>query len=87
MKSRINATVSKEGKRRLVQRSKAQDKSMSAVLDDLLNALPEDEENKAAPGKGDAWVKNNRGILKGRFTKADYQRDDLLGHILRKHAS
>jgi hypothetical protein len=32
-------------------------------------------------------VRSNRGILKGKFTKEDFERDDLLGHLLRKHAS
>lgn len=76
--SRLNALISVHLKRRLQRLSKAEDRSMSAILEDLLETnLPEDPDLKTGPGKGDAWVKANRGILKGKFTKKDYERDDL----------
>jgi len=60
---------------------------MSAVLEELLeDNLPEDEDLKVGPGKGKAWVKANLGLLKGKFSKEDFERDDILGYLLRKHA-
>ncbi|MEO7082645.1 MAG: hypothetical protein ABIY71_14025, partial [Flavobacteriales bacterium] len=70
--SRLNARISTHLKRRLERLSKAEDRSMSAIVEDLLESnLPEDPDLKVGPGKGDAWVKANRGILKGKFTKKD----------------
>ena len=60
---------------------------MSAVLNNLLNSLPEDEPSKAAPGKGKQWVKANMGILRGKFSAKDLEQEDLMGDLLRKHAS
>ena len=86
-RSRISAVVSHEGKRRLRKASKSQERSMSSVVDDLLKQLPEEPDLKTGPGMGERWVKENSGLLHGKFTKADYERDDLLGYLLRKHAS
>ncbi len=88
LRSRIHALVSTRLKRRLLKVSKAEDRSMSAVLEDLMEAnLPDDIDLKVGPGKGKAWVAANKGLLKGKFTRQDYDKDDLLGYLLRKHAS
>lgn len=84
-RARVNALVDLRNKRLLMQASEAQDRTMTAVLNDLLSSLEGSEAPKVGPGIGDAWVDENIGILEGKFTKADYKRDDLLGHILRKH--
>jgi len=87
-RSRISAMVSAPLKRRLAKASVEGDVTMTAVLESILDDnLPEENDLKVGPGIGDAWVKTNRGILKGKFSKEDYERDDLLGHLLRKHAS
>lgn len=86
-RSRISAVVSTTLKRRLRKVSKQQDLTMTAVLENLLDDhLPETDTLKVGPGMGKAWVKANYGLLKGKFTKADFERDDLLGYLLRKHA-
>ena len=87
VRQRISALVSSKAKLRLRRASRAQDRSMSAVLNDLLSTLSEDELSKAAPGKGRQWVMDNKGILKGKFKAEDFERDDLMGYLLRKHAS
>lgn len=84
-RARVSALVDLRSKRLLMRASEAQDRTMAAVLNDLLRTLAMSEAPKVGPGIGDAWVENNIGILEGKFTEADYGRDDLLGHILRKH--
>lgn len=85
-RSRINTSISAAGKRRLRKASEAQSRSMGEVLDDLIMAMPEENPLNVGPGKGAAWVRANEGILKGTFTRTDFERDDLLGYLLRKHA-
>lgn len=77
--------VSLEGKRRLRKASKEQDRSMSAVVDELLKQLPEEPKLKTGPGMGAKWVKENVGILAGRLKPEDWDRQDRFGHLLRKH--
>ncbi|MCO6481802.1 MAG: hypothetical protein J5I62_03305 [Flavobacteriales bacterium] len=85
--SRLSTSISVASKKRLRRASELQQRSMGAVLDDLIAAMPEEPMLDVGPGKGKAWVKANRGVLKGKFSKADFDRDDLLGYLLRKHAS
>jgi hypothetical protein len=86
-RSRISASVPMALKKRLRRASAAQSRSMSAVVEELLeDNLPGDDGLKVGPGKGKAWVKANLGLLKGKFSKEDFERDDILGYLLRKHA-
>jgi hypothetical protein len=86
-RSRLSALVSSDNKRRLRQVSEKQDRSMTAVLDDLLSTLPETGPSplKVGPGRGAQWLKANLGAYAGRLRPEDWQRDDRFGHLLRKH--
>jgi hypothetical protein len=86
-RSRLSALVSSDNKRRLRQVSKQQDRSMTAVLDDLLSKLPEAGPTplKVGPGRGTQWLKANLGLFAGRIRPEDWKRDDRFGHLLRKH--
>ena len=86
-RSRLSALVSSDNKRRLRQLSEQQDRSMTAVLDDLLSTLPGSEPVplKVGPGHGAQWLKANLGAFAGRIHPEDWLRDDRFGHLLRKH--
>lgn len=87
-RSRISASVPTALKKRLRRVSAARSQSMSAVLEELLEEnLPDEEELSVGPGKGKAWVKANLGLLKDKFSQKDFERDDILGYLLRKHAT
>lgn len=86
-RSRLSALISSESKRRLRRFSEKQERSMAAVLDDLLGQLPDagPVALKVGPGRGAEWLKDQQGAFAGQLRPEDWKRDDRLGHLLRKH--
>lgn len=79
--------VNSKLKQRLRKVSEERESTMSAVLEDLLQAhLPETDLLDVGPGKGKAWVRENAGVLKGRLKMEDWERKDRFSELLRKHA-
>ncbi len=86
-RSRLSALISSESKRRLRRYSEKQERSMAAVLDDLLGQLPDagPVALKVGPGRGAEWLKDQQGAFAGQLRPEDWKRDDRFGHLLRKH--
>ncbi len=84
---RLNALISVESKKRLKRQSERMDRSMSAVLEDLIATLPEDAPVRLEPkaGKGQEWLRAHQGLFAGLITAADRKKQDRFGDILRKH--
>jgi len=85
-RSRLSALVSSDSKRRLRQFSEQQDRSMTAILDELLSTLPGSDAPplNVGPGRGALWLKANLGVFAGHIAPEDRKRDDRFGHLLRK---
>lgn len=85
--SHLSALISTESKRRLKRQSERLDVSMTAVLEELINSLPEEGAIplKTGPGRGEAWLKEHQGRFAGLIKPEDRQRSDRFGDLLRKH--
>ena len=86
-RSHLSALISVESKQRLKRQSERLDRSMTAVLEELIGTLPEDEpiRLKTGPGKGAAWLKGHQGLFAGLIQPGDRQWNDRFGDLLRKH--
>lgn len=85
--SRLSALISTDSKRRLKRQSERLDVSMTAVLEELINSLPEEGSIplRTGPGKGEAWLKAHQGRFAGLVKPGDRERPDRFGDLLRKH--
>ncbi|HRN35353.1 MAG TPA: DUF6364 family protein [Flavobacteriales bacterium] len=57
-------------------------RSITELVEELAVSL---DKEKDEPGELSDFVKRNRGTAAGRLKPADWEKDDMLGHILRKH--
>lgn len=56
-------------------------KSITELVEELAEVLEKDAKEESD------YVKRNRGVLAGKVDPKDWDRDDRLGDILRKHAA
>lgn len=81
-KSKLTLSVRKGHIAMLRRASARRGRSITELVEDLAESLDKEKEQ---PEELSDYVKRNRGIAVGRLKPADWERDDMLGDILRKH--
>ena len=82
-KSKLTLSVRKRHIAMLRRASAWRGRSISQLVEELAESLDKEKEK---PDELSDFVKRNQGTAVGRLKPSDWEGDDMLGDILRKHA-
>lgn len=84
---RFHASLTTQAKKRLRRISEEEDRSMSAILNDIIMSFTLGKSRTKRDEAGaQALIARNLGALKGKVKPEDWDRDDRVGDLLRKYA-
>ncbi|MBS1939109.1 MAG: hypothetical protein JSS84_15005 [Bacteroidetes bacterium] len=84
---RFHATLTTQAKKRLRRISEEEDRSMSAILNDIIMSITLGTSRAKRDEAGaQALIARNLGALKDKVRPEDWDRDDRIGDMLRKYA-
>lgn len=81
-KSKLTLSVDRKHVAMLRRASARRGRSITELVEELAESLDKEKEK---PEELSDFVKRNQGTAVGRLKAADWDRDDMLGDILRKH--
>lgn len=82
MKTKLTLSVSKTRVRRVKAISAKRKKSVSQLFEEFVDSLEDAPAGKARPAKRKYLVDQFTGMLTGKFTEEDYEKDPRLARIM-----